>query len=230
MKNYASIVKSTLVALAILAGSYSVASTLNPDVHFVPPVQTASATEVEITPVTTKVENVVADVPVEEVTIPDYYNYTVVLGDTLYDLAKRWYGNGNYYTYIVKWNEKADAHIDPDDVLKMYTYEILMKQVEADKPAMRYIGNFRITGYDPYCRHCCGKSNGITASGRKAELGVTAGSNSLPLGTKVYIEGVGYYRIDDRGGSSKNLIDIACSSHNACYQITRSSAKVYIVE
>lgn len=97
-----------------------------------------------------------------------------------------------------------------------------------DTSNMTYLGNWRITGYDPHCAHCCGKTNGITASGNQAVLGYSCGSNSLPLGTKIYIEGYGVYRVDDCGGSSTNLIDIAADSHDICYTLT-GNANVYII-
>lgn len=97
-----------------------------------------------------------------------------------------------------------------------------------DTSNMTYLGNWRITGYDPHCAHCCGKTNGITASGNQAVLGYSCGSNSLPLGTEIYIEGYGVYRVDDCGGSSTNLIDIACDSHDICYTMT-GNANVYII-
>lgn len=97
-----------------------------------------------------------------------------------------------------------------------------------DTTGMTYAGNFKITGYDPHCSHCCGKTDGITASGNQAILGYSVGSNSLPLGTKVYIEGYGIFRVDDMGGSSTNLIDIACDSHDICYHMT-GRADVYII-
>ena len=97
-----------------------------------------------------------------------------------------------------------------------------------DTTNMTYLGNWRITGYDPHCAHCCGKTNGITASGNQAVLGYSCGSNSLPLGTKIYIEGYGVYRVDDCGGSSTNLIDIAADSHDICYTLT-GNANVYII-
>ena len=97
-----------------------------------------------------------------------------------------------------------------------------------DTTGMTYAGNFRITGYDPHCVHCCGKSDGITASGNQAILGYSVGCNSLPLGTIVYIVGYGIFRVDDVGGSSTNLIDIACDSHDICFQMT-GKADVYII-
>lgn len=84
-----------------------------------------------------------------------------------------------------------------------------------------YLGVYRTTGYD-LCWRCCGKTDGITASGTKAEVGRTcAAPKNLPFGTRVYIEGVGYRTVEDRGGAIRgNKIDVLCANHSACYAIT----------
>ena len=48
---------------------------------------------------------------------------------------------------------------------------------------------------------CCGKADGITASGAKAGIG-TAACNWLPFGTRIYIAGIGYFTIQDHGAKS----------------------------
>lgn len=78
---------------------------------------------------------------------------------------------------------------------------------------------FKITAYCA-CEKCCGKSDGITASGVKAKYGMIA-CNWLKFGTKVKIESLGVFRVADRGakslfGSPKNHIrhlDIYLPSH-----------------
>ena len=97
-----------------------------------------------------------------------------------------------------------------------------------DTSNMTYMGNWRVTGYDPHCSHCCGKTNGVTASGRQAEFGTTVGVNNLPLGTMIYLDGYGIFRVDDRGGMSNNHVDIAAPSHDVCYQLT-GYADVYVI-
>lgn len=106
---------------------------------------------------------------------------------------------------------------------------IIKDMPDEDTSNMKYIGTYRVTGYDPHCVHCCGKSDGITASGNQAEFGVSVGCNDLPLGTIIYMEGYGYFRVDDRGGMGGGTVDIACPSHDACYQMTNNSVNVYIV-
>ena len=60
------------------------------------------------------------------------------------------------------------------------------------------------------CVKCCGKSDGITASGKKAQYGYVA-CNWLPFKTKLFIKGLGIFVVMDRGakslfGSKKNHI------------------------
>lgn len=74
-----------------------------------------------------------------------------------------------------------------------------------------YLGKYKLTYYCS-CSKCCGKSDGITASGKKAQEGITVASNSLPLGTKISINGH-IYTVQDRGGMASNVIDVFVSSH-----------------
>ena len=98
------------------------------------------------------------------------------------------------------------------------------------QPAMRYLGQFKITGYDT-CSRCCGKTDGITASGAQATVGRTcAASKALPFGTRLYIEGIGERIVEDRGGGvNGSHIDVLVADHPAAYAITGTYA-VYILE
>lgn len=85
---------------------------------------------------------------------------------------------------------------------------------------LTYLGAYKITGYDPLCAHCCGKSDGVTASGAQATPGYTAAAHrDIPFGSVLYVEGLGTYEVQDRGVGA-GVIDIACGSHAECYAIT----------
>lgn len=87
-----------------------------------------------------------------------------------------------------------------------------------------------ITAYCP-CVKCCGKSDGITASGVKAVEGVTVAMNkSIPFGTKIYIDGVGERIVQDRGGAIKgNKIDLYFDSHEKALEFGRQTKQVTIL-
>lgn len=82
------------------------------------------------------------------------------------------------------------------------------------------------------CIKCCGKTDGITASGVKAVEGVTvATDSSISFGTKVYIDGVGERIVQDRGGAIKgNRIDLYFSDHQSALNFGRQIKEVKIIE
>ena len=89
-----------------------------------------------------------------------------------------------------------------------------------------YLGRFRLTGYCP-CVQCCGKSDGITASGTKATAGRTVAMGGVPLGTKLLINGV-VYIVEDRG-TSYSHVDIFFNTHGEALQFGSRYADVYLV-
>lgn len=95
-------------------------------------------------------------------------------------------------------------------------------------PTLTPIGKLQILGYSPYCSHCCPRADGITASGATATVGRTIAMYSVPFGTEVFIDGLGYYTVEDRG-VGKGVIDVVCENHAACYAIT-GKYECYIVE
>lgn len=87
------------------------------------------------------------------------------------------------------------------------------------------------------CSRCCGKSDGITASGRKATPGISVAVDPsiIPLGSDVLVDyGDGemhYCRADDTGSAVKgNHIDLCMESHEAAIQAGVRTATVYFIE
>lgn len=74
-------------------------------------------------------------------------------------------------------------------------------------------GRYKVTAYCS-CAICCGKTNGMTASGRKATANHTvAAPSTFAFGTKLVINGQ-TYTVEDRGGAIQgNRIDIYMNSH-----------------
>ena len=74
-------------------------------------------------------------------------------------------------------------------------------------------GTYKVTAYCA-CAQCCGKTNGITASGTRATAGRTvAAPANFAFGTKLDIGG-NTYVVEDRGGAIQgNKIDVYMNSH-----------------
>ena len=75
-------------------------------------------------------------------------------------------------------------------------------------------GKYKVTAYCS-CVRCCGKTNGITASGTKAKANRTvAAPSTFAFGTKLEINGK-TYTVEDRGGAIQgNRIDVYMNSHS----------------
>jgi len=95
---------------------------------------------------------------------------------------------------------------------------------------------WKVTAYCS-CVKCCGKSDGITASGKKVSVGTVA-CNWLPFGTRLKIGDLkGVYRVQDRGvkslfGSFRKPIkhiDIWMSSHNEALRFGVKRLNVTII-
>lgn len=133
--------------------------------------------------------------------------------------------------YSVPLHERAEAPKTEPTVSTPTTAQTATPTSNTDKPkeGMRYLGTYKITGYDT-CVKCCGKSDGITASGTQATVGRTcAAPKNIPFGTKLYIDGIGERIVEDRGGFADNVIDVLCEDHATCYAIT-GWYDIYIME
>ena len=93
-----------------------------------------------------------------------------------------------------------------------------------------------ITHYD-VCSKCCGKTDGITASGAHATpySTVAVDPSVIPLWADVLVDygdgaGLRRYRAEDTGGAIKgNRIDLCVGSHAEALQLGRRTATVYWV-
>ena len=95
--------------------------------------------------------------------------------------------------------------------------------------------NVTVTHYD-CCVECCGKVDGLTASGTHATpySTVAVDPSVIPLGADVLVDyGDGvlqYYRADDTGSGVKGShIDLCVSTHEEALQLGRRTATVYWV-
>lgn len=87
-----------------------------------------------------------------------------------------------------------------------------------------YIGQFHCTAY--------AYTGSPTASGVMPKERHTVACNSLPFGTKIYIEGVGEFVVEDRGASwhQDNWLDIYMGDVESCYEWGNQERGVYIID
>lgn len=110
----------------------------------------------------------------------------------------------------------------------------LAKKVANVTPEVR---TFNASAYCS-CVSCCGKSNGITASGAPASEWYTlAAGSSYPIGTVIYIPyfkdkpNGGWFVVQDRGGAiSSSRLDVYMGSHGQALQFGRRDLTCYVYE
>lgn len=88
--------------------------------------------------------------------------------------------------------------------------------------------NLIITAYCA-CKLCCGpNAANKTACGVAPKQGVTvAASRSIPFGTRLYIDGVGWRTVQDRLATRfDNRIDVFFTSHKEALQFGKQKRKV----
>ncbi len=112
------------------------------------------------------------------------------------------------------------------DVPEIQEEPVEIQQEEIAEPSMEYVGDYRVTAYAFYEGD---GENYYTASGAEPVPYYTvATGDEFPFGTILYIEGLGYVEVQDRGGFGPGIIDyhIGWDSMDSFEDTTRA---VYVV-
>ena len=128
---------------------------------------------------------------------------------------------------VPPWDMPADAvRNEPESVVYAEAEEVIEPEEiaeESPEEELEYLGTFEMTAYEWTGNPC--------ANGNYPEVGYTVACNSLPLGTTVYIEGVGYRVVEDRGAEWQGdwWMDLYLGDVDSCYEWGVRSVDVYIV-
>ena len=128
---------------------------------------------------------------------------------------------------VPPWDMPADAvRNEPESVVYAEAEEVIEPEEiaeESPEEELEYLGTFEMTAYEWTGNPC--------ANGNYPEVGYTVACNSLPLGTTVYIEGVGYRVVEDRGAEwhGSNWMDLYLGDVDSCYEWGVRSVEVYVV-
>lgn len=195
------------------------------------PVKVAEIIETEInkeqiledyTNITEKIETVIEEIPFETIT-KDVSNGSTTTRNAIIQQGK----NGQKkVTYKVSYKDDIEIFREElsSEIIKEPVNKIVQIQTRSTITSRGSYsrttgisgqsGVYKVTAYCA-CMKCCGKTNGITASGVKATANHTiAAPRTFTFGTKVVIDGV-TYTVEDRGGAIQgNRIDIYMNSHS----------------
>jgi 3D (Asp-Asp-Asp) domain-containing protein len=109
---------------------------------------------------------------------------------------------------LVKKNKQLETKLNKQQIAKDSQSKVTTSNGDQS------LGNFKISAYC-HCSKCCGKSDGITATGTKVQANRTIAVDPkvIPLGTKVIIDGQAYIAEDTGGHIKGNRIDIYFPTH-----------------
>lgn len=130
---------------------------------------------------------------------------------------------------VVKKPEKKPEKVDNSNKVTEKPKKEEPKKESSDSNLVS-LGRFKLTSYCS-CSRCCGKSDGITATGTKAKQGrtIAVDPSVIPYGTKVIINGHTYVAEDCGGAIDGNRIDIFFNSHKDALKFGVQYATVYKV-
>lgn len=116
------------------------------------------------------------------------------------------------------------------DVIVPYmdcTIQEAIEMTDYEEPAID-LGAWKITFYCP-CEECCGiGASGITASEVEAVPWHTVATDQFEFGTKLQIEGLGEFVVEDRGVYGEH-IDVFVSDHQEALNLGEQTREVYLI-
>lgn len=116
--------------------------------------------------------------------------------------------------------------------LQLENAAIMDRKVSA-KASEYDVQGFELTAYCA-CELCCGPSaQGVTFSGTTVESGRTLAVDPsvIPIGSLVYIDGLGLRVAEDTGSAIKgNIVDVYFEDHDEALRFGRQTANVVIIE
>ena len=128
-------------------------------------------------------------------------------------------------------NVKLAASTISFEMQKYPVAPVMPVNTPTTEPTQIILVEYTITAYCA-CIKCCGKTDGITATGVKVVEGVTVAADwsILKPGTIVEIEGIGRRTVQDKGSGVKgNHIDIYMTTHSEALKFGRQMRMVSVI-
>lgn len=134
-------------------------------------------------------------------------------------------------SYVPPWDMPEDAECvlwEEENYEQEIDDEVIVEEPDEDDDSdssdLEYLGTFEVTAYEWTGNPC--------ANGNYPTEGYTVACNSLPLGTELYLEGIGYRVVEDRGADwhSYDWLDLYLGDVDACYEWGVRSIEVYVVK
>lgn len=129
--------------------------------------------------------------------------------------------SANYYTDLMKGKNFCEERT---------TMETKREKTQKSETLKQNKFTINVSAYTAAADEC-GKSDGVTASGKKVKDKHTlACPPQYEFGTKIHIEGMGTYECEDRGGAIKgNKFDIYVKTKQEAFKFGRRNLQAYVI-
>lgn len=118
--------------------------------------------------------------------------------------------------------QKDELEKKLEEGLELRRQRLAELQARWSAPSWDNIGGMLLTAYEWTGRPC--------ANGNYPTVGYTCASNYYPIGTRLWIEGIGERVVEDTGGMGMNIVDIYMGDEETCIQFGVQEAQITVIE
>lgn len=118
--------------------------------------------------------------------------------------------------------QKEELEKKLEEGLELRRQRLAEMQARWSAPSWDGIGGMLLTAYEWTGKTC--------ANGNYPTVGYTCASNYYPLGTRLWIDGIGERVVEDTGGMGMNVVDIYMGDEETCIQFGVQEAQITVIE
>lgn len=130
---------------------------------------------------------------------------------------------------FIKTLSDQNAELKQENIELRQGIRKIKKQLDCVQ--IKYLGQFKATFYTDDIQSC-GTANGITSTGTHvSDMTVAVDPEVIPMGSLIYIEGIGFRHAEDTGGAiDGKILDVYVDSREEALQLGVKKAGVYLIE
>lgn len=125
-------------------------------------------------------------------------------------------------TRLRKQKEELEKRFEEELELRRQRLAEMMANRSEPSGSWSDAGGFLLTAYEWTGKTC--------ANGNYPTVGYTCASNYYPIGTRLWIEGIGERVVEDTGGMGMNVVDIYMGDEETCIQFGVQEAQITVIE
>lgn len=144
------------------------------------------------------------------------------LGKDLQETKQIQKNTNSALTRLRKQKEELEKKLEEGLELRRQRLAEMQARWSAPSTGWSDAGGFLLTAYEWTGKTC--------ANGNYPTVGYTCASNYYPLGTRLWIEGIGERVVEDTGGMGMNVVDIYMGDEETCIQFGVQEAQITVIE